>query len=217
VKGDKLIIQEGHIRAGLQLAQLLLPEIKITESRFAISIAGESGSGKSEIASVLSESLFKEDVRNIILQQDDYFLYPPKTNAARRRTDIRHVGVSEVRLDLLDQNLKDIAVGKMEIDKPLVIFDEDRISQETIDLDGIEAVIVEGTYTTVLRNVHRRVFIDRTYTDTRKSRLRRSREKQDKFLENVLKIEHEIIVAHKAQADIILDKDYKAKKNDQSE
>jgi uridine kinase len=217
MEGDKLIIQEGHIRAGQQTAELLFPEIKKTKSKFIISIAGESGSGKSEIASVLSELLLKEGVTSIILQQDDYFLYPPKTNEAMRRTDIGHVGISEVRLDLLDQNLADIADGKPEIEKPLVIFDKDLILQETVKLNDTDVAIVEGTYTTILRNVHRRVFIDRTYIDTRESRRQRSREKQDEFLEKVLKIEHKIIAAHKPRADIIVTNNYQARENDPKE
>ncbi len=214
MKGDKLIIREGHIRAGRQIAGLLLPQITRAESRFIISIAGESGSGKSEIASVLAESLFKKNIKCIILQQDDYFVYPPKTNAAMRRKDTRHVGVSEVRLELLDKSLNDIVEGETTIEKPLVIFDEDRIEQETIKLEGIKVAIAEGTYTTVLRNVHRHIFIDRTYIDTRESRQSRAREEQDEFLERILKIEHEIIAAHKPRADIIVDENYQVKMND---
>ena len=215
MKGDKLIIHEGHIRAGEQIAELLFPEIIKAESKFIVSIAGESGSGKSEIASTLSESLLKKDIKCIILQQDDYFIYPPKTNADMRREGIGHVGVTEVRVELLDQNLKDIAEAKTEIEKPLVIFDEDRIERETINLDGIKAVIVEGTYTTVLRNVHRHIFIDRTYIDTRESRQQRARERQDDFLEKILKIEHEIIAAHKPRADIVVTKNYEVMKNNE--
>lgn len=215
MRGDKLIIHEGHIRAGGQVAELLFPEIVKAGSKFIVSIAGESGSGKSEIASVLAESLLKKDIKCIILQQDDYFIYPPRTNADMRRKDIGHVGVTEVRVELLDQNLKDMAEGKTEIEKPLVIFDEDRIERETIDLDGIKAVIVEGTYTTVLRNVHRHIFIDRTYIDTRESRQQRARERQDDFLEKILEIEHEIIAAHKPRADIIVTKNYEVKMNNE--
>lgn len=215
MKGDKLIIHEGHIRAGEQIADLLFPEIIKDRSKFVVSIAGESGSGKSEIASVLSESLLEREIKSIILQQDDYFVYPPKTNADMRRKDIEHVGVTEVRVELLDQNLEDIAAGKTEIEKPLVIFDEDLIERETINLEGIKVAIVEGTYTTILRNVHRHIFIDRTYIDTRESRQQRARERQDDFLEKILKIEHEVIAAQKPRADIIVTKNYEVKMNDE--
>jgi uridine kinase len=214
VKGDKLVINEGHIRAANQTLELLLPGITGSQGRFVITVAGESGSGKSEIAATLSEALSRKDIKNIILQQDDYFVYPPKTNENMRRKDIGHVGLSEVRLDLLDQNLEGAIAGQSTIVKPLVIFDEDRITEETVNLEGIKVVIVEGTYTTTLKNVHQRIFINRNYIDTLEARRERAREAQDEFLEKVLKIEHSIIQSHKTQASIIITRDYEAKWNE---
>ena len=214
MEGDKLVIQEGHIKAARQIVKLLFPQITRTQDKFTITIAGESGSGKSEIAAVLSDLLFEKGIKSIILQQDDYFVYPPKTNAKMRRKDIGHVGLSEVRLALLDENLKDITEGKSKIEKPLVIFDEDRITKETVELRGIKTVIVDGTYTTILKNVHQRIFIDHTYADTREIRKRRAREEQDEFLEKILELEHRIISSHKPQADIIVTSDYEVRKNE---
>jgi len=196
---------------------LFFPQIKETPNKFIITIAGESGSGKSEIAAVLTELLSEKGLKSITLEQDDYFVYPPKTNAKMRRKDIGHVGLSEVDLALLDQNLQDIMEGKTEIEKPLVIFDEDRIVEETVRLEGIKIVIVEGTYTSILKNVHRRIFIDRTYVDTREIRKRRAREKQDEFLEQILEVEHKIISSHKPRADIIVTNNCEVKEARQSE
>ncbi len=209
MKGDKLVIQECHIKAARGLLDLLFPQKIKTKDKFIITIAGESGSGKSEIAAVLAELLVeKRDIKSLIIQQDDYFVYPPKTNAKMRRKDIDHVGLSEVHLELLDQNLEDILKEKEEIEKPLVIFGEDRITKEIINLKEIKTVIVEGTYTTVLENVHQHIFIDRTYIDTRESRRQRAREEQDEFLDKILEIEHKIISSHKPRADIILTATY---------
>lgn len=217
MKGDKLIIHEGHVKAARQIMNLLFPQIIKTRNKFIITIAGESGSGKSEIAAVLSELLSEKGLKSILLQQDDYFVYPPKTNARMRRKDIGHVGLSEVRLELLDQNLQDIMEGKSAIEKPLVIFDEDRITKETVKLEGIKAIIVDGTYTTILKNVHRRIFIDRTYVDTREIRKRRAREEQDEFLENILEVEHKIISSHKPQANIIVTNNYEVREARENE
>ncbi len=193
--------------------KILLQQIKEVPGRFIISVAGESGSGKSEIASVLFDMFAKEGIGSVILQQDDYFVYPPRTNAEMRKKDIGHVGMKEVRLDLLDGNLKDAADTKDEIEKPLVIFEEDRIDEETLDLEDVRVVIVEGTYTTILKNVTKHVFIDLTYTDTRDARKQRAREEQDEFLEKILEIEHGIISLHKRKADIIVTKDYEVNEN----
>ena len=208
MRGDKLVIQEGHRKAARQIVEVLLSQIMQAEGKFIITIAGESGSGKSEIATALSQLLAEKGIKNLILQQDDYFVYPPKTNARMRRQNINHVGLSEVHLTVLDQHLHDILMGKTEIDKPLVIFDEDLITEETVKLKGIKVVIVDGTYTSLLENVHRNIFLDRTYIDTRETRKSRAREEQDEFLERVLEIEHKIISSHRDTADIIVTSTY---------
>ena len=61
-----------------------------------------------------------------------------------------------------------------------------------------------------MQNVHQHIFIDRNYIDTLESRKKRSREKQDEFLEKILLIEHKIISSFKSKADIIITKDYNA-------
>ncbi len=213
VKGDRLLINRGHRRAARQALELLLPAISQAERRFIITIAGESGSGKSEIAASLARQLARRGIGSLIIQQDDYFVYPPKTNEAMRRRDINHVGLSEVRLDRLDEDLKAARDGADSLVKPLVIFDDDTITTETLDLRGKKVIIVEGTYTTTLRHVDRRIFIARDYNDTRRTRLRRAREAQDEFLEQVLQIEHGLIAPHRARADIIITRDYQAQPN----
>lgn len=212
MRGDKLVIKEHHIKAARQVAEVVLPEINQTDRRYALTIAGESGSGKSETAESLKQELEKHGIKSFIFQQDDYFYYPPKSNAKMREKDINQVGTSEVKLELLDHNIKDAIEGKNKIEKPLVFFEEDKIESETVNLEGIKVVIAEGTYTTALNNPHKRVFIARNYFDTKDTRAERSREKQDEFLEKILKIEHEIIVKQSEKADLIISKDYELKK-----
>jgi uridine kinase len=202
--GDKLVIKEKHYQAAEQIAKRIIPAIKQSNSRYTISIAGESGSGKSETAQALSEKLNEQEISAVILQQDDYFVYPPLTNHRTRKADINWVGMQEVKLELMDSHLKKAIEGEEVLEKPLVNYQEDCIGREDLSLKNIKAVIAEGTYTTSLENVHTRVFIDLTYKETKKSRLERAREEQDDFLERVLIIEHKIISAHKDRADIII-------------
>ncbi len=206
--GDKLNIREEHRKAAEGVLKLLLPEIAQSPGKYALAIAGESGSGKSELAAVLAERLLEKGFKSMILQQDDYFLYPPKTNAAKRRQVIQRVGPAEVRLELLDQNIREALDNKDKITKPLVIYKQNRITQDTLDLQGVKVIIAEGTYTTLLSNVHARVFIDRTYLDTKQSRWERAREAPDPWIEEILAIEHCIISAHKNKADITVTCDY---------
>lgn len=214
MRGDVLIIQEWHRKAGLKAAQLILPRIEQSAGKFTITVAGESGSGKSEIAEVIAEALAEKNIKSVILQQDDYFIHPPKTNENTRRKDIDWVGANEVHLDIMDRNLKDFKENKSQVTKPLVIFEEDRITEETIDIGTFKVAIAEGTFTTTLNHVDCRVFIDQTYHETKKARLLRAREEQDDFLETVLKIEHKVISSHKRMADFIVTGDYDVVNNE---
>jgi uridine kinase len=204
MRGDKILVQEKHHRAATAISQILLPRLTNKDSRFAVSIAGESGSGKSELAVATAEALEQHGIGTLILQQDDYFTYPPHTNDTRRRKDITRVGPAEVCLDLLDDHIRAIINGATKIDKPLVLYQEDLITSEVVPLAGADVVIVEGTYTTLLKNVDFRIFIDCTYEQTRNERLKRNREPADPFLERVLRIEHKIISTHKNLADILV-------------
>ena len=206
--GDKLIIKEKHRQAAEQIAERILPDLGSSGRIYTISIAGESGSGKSETAQAVAEALIRRGFKTLVLQQDDYFVHPPKTNDRTRRQDIGWVGKQEVRLDLLDQHLRQARSGAQTIVKPLVVYEEDRIVEETVSLQGIVAVVAEGTYTTVLENIDTRVFIDLTYLQTLQSRLERAREAQDDFLGRVLEVEHRIISAQKSRADLLIDKQY---------
>ncbi len=210
MRGDILIIDDNHRKAAKEVVKIILSEIERPIQKFVISVAGESGAGKSEIAASIAEVLEKKGLKCFIFQQDDYFVYPPKTNAKAREKDISWVGEKEVKLKLIDEELEQIKKVLTIIKKPLVIFEEDRIDEETVDLSDVDVFIVEGTYTTALKNVDQKVFIDRNLNDTKASRLKRNREKQDEYLERILMIEHKIISAHKALADIIITKDYNA-------
>ena len=208
MKGDVLIIGDHHKKAAQQSVRIMLDDILEADGKYVITVAGESGAGKSEIAASIADMLESEGIKTFIFQQDDYFVYPPKTNAEVRKQDIHHVGTGEVKLGLMDEEISAILSGVEEIEKPLVIFDEDRISSEVIDFSPFKVLIAEGTYTTALKHANCRIFIDRNLDDTRAARSERAREKQDEFLEKILTIEHNIISKHKEKADIIITKEY---------
>ena len=208
MKGDVVLVQEYHRRASATIAERLAAEVRGRRRRTTISIAGESGSGKSEMGQALVEALAVLGIPGVVLGQDDYFLLPPKSNDRARRADISRVGPQEVRLDLLDEQLAAARSGASELCKPLVAYADNAIEEETISLRGARLVVVEGTYTTLLHNVDTRVFIARNRLDTMEARVRRAREPEDPFIEEVLKIEHAIISAHRSRADVVVSRDY---------
>ena len=208
MEGDVILVEAHHRRAAARIVDALLPEVKARPGRYTLTVAGESGSGKSETARALAERLEREGVRCAILQQDDYFVLPPKANDARRREEIGWVGTQEVKLELLDRHMQAARAGDAAVVKPLVIYADDRVTDETIDLADVKVVIAEGTYTTLLKHVDKRIFIARNRLETMEARRKRGREEMDPFIERVLEIEHEIISAHRRRADIVITRDY---------
>lgn len=210
MEGDRIVIEPHHEKAARAIDEWLESHDMPNDERIVITVAGESGSGKSETAAALAEALGRRGIDSVIFQQDDYFVYPPKSNDRARRDDIDWVGPGEVRLDLLDEQLQQFRDGATRLHKPLVRYAADRIDEETIDLHGFRVAIAEGTYTTLLASADVHVFIDRTWEQTRAHREKRSRDaaELDPFIDRVLAIEHEIISGHRDRADLIVDADY---------
>jgi len=211
MKGDVLVIEAHHRRAAAQIAPDLVDAIHVKGGRFLVTVAGESGSGKSETAAALAEQLLQVGVATVVLGQDDYFVLPPKSNDARRRTDSEWLGPHvEVRFDLLQANVDAALAGAIAIEKPVIDYDGNSAAMEMVSLEGVKVVIVEGTYVSLLRHVDRRIFIARSRLETLEHRKRRNRgsEAADPFIEGVLAVEHKIIAGHRALADFVLTRDF---------
>ena len=211
MKGDVIVLEEHHKQAAREIVPEIIAKIKRKGSRYTITVAGESGSGKSETGQAIAEELEKHNFKAVLLGQDDYFVLPPKSNDAKRRADPEWLGPHvEVRLDVLEQNLKDAISGVETISKPLVDYNANSVEEETLSLVGVKVVIAEGTYTSLLKNVDTKVFIARNRLDTLEHRRKRNRGKEvgDPFIEQVLSIEHKIIAGHKQLADFIITREY---------
>ncbi len=210
MKGDSIIVEAHHEVAASDIVPVILRALEHSGKRYTISVAGQSGSGKSETATAIARALEPFGVESVIFHQDDYFIHPPKTNDATRRADINWVGTGEVRLGLMDEHLEAFRSGTRLIEKPLVDYAEDTILSESMDTGTARVAIADGTYTTLLQNLNCRVFIDRDYLDTRAHREKRKRDESelDPFIDRVLEIEHRLISAQKERADIIVNKDY---------
>lgn len=211
MKGDIILVEEHHRKVAGVIVTRIVDGIKKKRARYVISVAGESGSGKSETGKAIAAELALLGVRSVLLGQDDYFVLPPRSNDAKRRADPEWLGPHlEVKLDVLENNLRDAVGGKSEISKPLIDYDRNSVEEERISLDGIQVIIVEGTYTSLLKHVDARIFIARNRLDTLEHRKKRSRghEARDPFIEQVLISEHMIIAGHRQLADFIITKDY---------
>ncbi len=211
MKGDIIVLEKHHIDAAKEIVPEILEKIRTKDTRYVITVAGESGSGKSETGKAIADELGGAGIKAVLLGQDDYYVLPPKSNDAKRREDPEWLGPHvEIRFDIYEGNLKDAIAGKNKITKPLIDYNANSIEDETIDLTGVKVVVAEGTYTSLLKNVDTRVFIARNRLDTLAHRQKRNRgsEVGDPFIENVLKLEHKIIAGHRQLADFVITKEY---------
>ncbi len=208
MRGDIILVGEEHQQAALQITDRIIDEIHATQRRFTMTVAGESGSGKSEMGQAIVDALGERGTSAVILQQDDYYVLPPRFNDAARRANFAWVGTTEGRLDLLDAHLQAAQSGDRSIVKPLVIYSANRIDEEEVSYEGVAVVIAEGVYTSQCENVDCRVFIDRNRLETLEHRVKRGREELDPFIEKVLIEEHEIISQHRSRASVIITRDY---------
>jgi uridine kinase len=211
MKGDVLVLQAWHRRVAGEIVAQILERVKGARTRYAMAVAGESGSGKSEMGLAISEELAIHGIKSVVLGQDDYFVLPPKSNDQERRRNPDWLGPHvEVRLDVLERNLASAINGQDTVTKPLINYGANTVGEETVDLAGIEVLIAEGTYTSLLKHVHLRIFIASNWMDTLADRTTRNRgsEVGDPFIEQVLRTEHKIIAGHRQLADLVITKDH---------
>ena len=180
-----------------------------SDNTVLITIAGQSGCGKTTLSKILKNKLSSTGLNVLILHQDDYFRLPPAKNHQARVNDFNRIGVHEVRWDLLQKHLKS-AIKKTEgsIISPIVDWQTDCFKLKQISLKNIDIVIIEGTYTTLLENITHKIFIDTHFTDTKTNRIVRNRESVSPFIEKVLAKEAQIISQHQKLAHIILNNNF---------
>lgn len=203
-----------HQRAAQIIIPAILDKIKKSSGIYTISLAGESGCGKTETSSAIIEELRKHHIKAIVLGQDNYFYLPPLANDAKRKQDASWLGPhKEVDLDRMDNTLGEASQGALIIEISHIDYDTNKETKHEVSLDGVKVIIAEGTYTSLLKHIQTRIFINANYHDTLIYRKLRNRgnEVNDPFVEGILETEHKIIAGHRFLADIIISKDYDVK------
>ena len=56
MKGDIIVLEEHHRAAAREIVPAIVGAVKAKDGRFTISVAGESGSGKSETGEAIAKS-----------------------------------------------------------------------------------------------------------------------------------------------------------------
>lgn len=207
--GDILLIKEEYRKAADHLSEIILSDFP-RDGKVIIAVGGESGSGKSEIAHVTSDNLFKSsfELQSFILHVDDFFLLPRKErNKLRLESRFESVGVDEIDRDELEGIVKKFLADRNTVHIPIYDILSSVKHELVVDFQGIPVLIAEGLYANLI-DADYSAFIDRTYHDTKKFQAERGKEVMDEFRMGVLEKEHQAVSQLRNKANIIIDKNY---------
>ncbi|GAG58691.1 Bifunctional alpha-galactosidase/sucrose kinase AgaSK [subsurface metagenome] len=208
--GDVLLIQKKHIKAAENIVERILSNTLSNKlNKFIIAISGESGSGKSEVAHLISQFLKDKGVLAKILHTDNYYAIPPKRRyELRKKNGLESINYTEYNWGLIKKHIKEFKESKISV-LPFVDLLTDQIDKLITDFKEINVLILEGLYSLhINHSVNLKVFIDLTYHDTEKAQILRGKEKFDEFRSKVLEREHEVVQSLKPKADLIITKDF---------
>lgn len=202
--GDVLLITEKHEKAAEQIVDRLR---KIKSGRMVVAIGGESGSGKSELAHVVSRRLKNRGELAKILHIDNYYKVSPQERTEwRKKHGVESIGLSEYNWDLINQNIAEFRQGKEAV-LPCIDLLTDQEDKLITNFGGIEYLVVEGLYS-LRADADLRIFIDLTYHDTKKAQILRGKEPQNEFRLQVLQREHEAVQSLRPSANLLVTKDF---------
>ena len=212
MEADNKTQEQQHKKVVQIIVSDLFEKINTKPSRYILSVAGESGSGKSETAKVIAIELRKCGIKTVILGQDEYCNLTPQYNDIKRKEDPDWLGPHvEIKMEVLQKNITDAVKDEDAINIPVINPLENTITNINLSLSGVKVIIAEGTYVSLLRNIDSRIFINRNRLETLRDRKKRNRrnEVNDSFTEQILVTEHKIIAGHWFLADYIITNDYK--------
>ncbi len=202
--GDVLLITEKHEKAAEQIVARLS---RIKSDKMVIAIGGESGSGKSELAHVISRRLKDKGELAKILHIDNYYKVSPQERTEwRKRHGVESIGLSEYDWDLINQNIAEFRESKEAV-LPCIDLLTDQEDRLITNFEGIKYLIVEGLYP-LRADADLKIFIDLTYHETKKAQILRGKEPQNEFRLQVLQREHEVVQSLRPSADLLVTKDF---------
>lgn len=205
---EPIKVKNDYFDLSIQLIEHLKAAHVLEKDKLVIAIAGESGSGKSVTAKCLQIELEKLGMHSVIMHQDGYYKLTPKENHNKRKADIEWVGLEELKLDLMQQHIDQFKAKEALINVPMVNYQLNQFFTHNLILKGKTVLIVEGVYAFYLNNFDYKIFMAKTYKDTRETRKKRTRETYDPFVEQVLQIEHSLVSERKGLANLIITNEY---------
>ncbi len=208
--GDILVINDVHINASEVIAKKVIEErAKQTKwYKFIVGISGESGSGKSEIAHSLAESLKKQHIRVKIIHSDNYYVVPPLLQSEwRKAKGIDTVGMLEYDWNLIHRNIQDFKEDRESM-MPCIDIIPEQIDKLITDFKKIDLLIIEGLYAIKADGIDMRIFIELTNSESKLAEKSGVVKEKSEFAKSVLEKEHQNILSLKPLSDLIINKGY---------
>ncbi len=204
--GDVLLIEDKHRKAGEKIIEEIL---KRKKENFTVTISGESGTGKTELAHVIAKGLRKHGLFAKPIHTDNYYrILPLERTEWRQKNGVdKVVGYDEYNWDQINKTVADFK-EKTFSTMPCVDLVTEQVDLLTTNFADIDMLIIDGLYAMNLKDVDLKVFIDITYHETGKAQKLRGKEPQNEYRMKVLLKEHEMVKNLKKMANIMIHKDY---------
>jgi uridine kinase len=215
--GDVLLINDMHKEAASAICQKVLEELKEKEDRYRyiVGIAGESGSGKSELSHALGKELKSHHIRVKVIHTDNYYKIQPLLREEwRRNKGFQMIGHDEYDWVKIKKTIRDYK-EEQECMMPCVDLIPEQVDKLLVDFAKIDLLIVDGLYAINAPDIDLRIFIDLTYHETKINQIIRMKEAMTDFRLNILEREHQAVRQLRPMADLIIDKSYQLKNPDE--
>lgn len=195
--GDKPLIGANH----LARAEKLYPIVSALPPKSVVAICGPSGSGKSEIASLIGTHFIRSGRQAYVLSCDNYPWRPPQANDKNRERLYAASGnkgleeylgtANEIDFDRISDIVSKFRAGVKEI--PLRIMDtvQHRVLEDwrVMNFSETDVLVLEGTWSGLVENTSVRIFLNTNFEETMEHRRKRARDPITPFGELVLGIE----------------------------
>ena len=152
---DKLRITAGHDKAASQLVPIILDALKANE-KVILAAGGESGTGKSEIAYLVGETLKKKGIPTIEWSFDNAYVTTPEAREEKRAEDYdNNVGLNEMNRSKIEEVMFCFEQNNP-VTVPIVIIKEDGsrpIKEISLGMEGKKVLIFDGLYAALIGKI----------------------------------------------------------------
>jgi len=201
---DVVTIEKKHTNAANTLYDRVIRDRK---TKFIVTISGEVGTGKCEIAHELGRKLIEQGISVKLLHMDNYYHIPPLERLEwRKKQGLEKIGYDEYDWNKINRIIDDFRMNKKSV-IPVVDLFTQKVDQLHTDFKDIDILIIEGLYSIRINQSDLRVFIELTYEDTWDEQKITHKEVLDDFRMEVLAHEHKAVQSLKGLADFYIDFD----------